>query len=131
MKPKQDQLRPLLDEILPGDEAQGTPSCAEVLGMVRAERVQRRQRRLMLGTVAMVAGVFLFSSYQASKQPLSAPVKVAMTAVVPEKPTSLPVQRINDDELLALLQDAGTASALMEWPNGERTLLIVEHQREK
>ncbi len=130
MKTKNEQLRPLLDEVLPDMEGQGGPNCAEVIGMVRAERAKRGQRRAMAAAVVVVLGVVAFSFVQ-QEQESSKVVEVAVVSPVKVKPEvaapSLPpVKRINDEELLELLAD--TPSALLEWPNGERTLLIVEHR---
>lgn len=126
MKAKHDKLRPLLDEVMPDDAVPAGPDCAAVLGMVREERMRRVLRRMMGVSAVAVMGLLTYASFYLNP---SVPVQVEVVRAVPEKPILPPVQRINDDELLALLQDAGTASALMEWPNGERTLLIVEHRR--
>jgi len=126
MKPKHERLRPLLDEVLPGDADSGGPNCAEVLGMVREERAKRGRRQVMVAAVA-VMGLVVLTMLQMNRQ-VTEPV-AAVVASTPKQVPLPPVQRINDDELLALLNDSGTPSALMEWPNGERTLLIVERGR--
>jgi hypothetical protein len=128
MKTKNDRLRPLLDEVLTVDTAPVGPDCTTVLGMVREERVRRAQRRVLAGAAVVVMGLVAYASFYLNP---SIPTPVEVVRAVPEKPALPPVQRINDDELLALLNDSGNPSALMEWPNGERTLLIVEHGRQQ
>ncbi|MGV3757527.1 MAG: hypothetical protein ACO1QS_19280 [Verrucomicrobiota bacterium] len=129
MKPK--DLRPLLDEVLPEAGAKGGPSCPEVLGMVREERAKRGQRRVMGAMLVMVLGLTVWRQGQGVRsvpeQRAEVVVPVAVPVVKKEKPVLAEVKRINDDELLELLGDV--PSALLEWPNGEKTLLIVEHQR--
>jgi hypothetical protein len=130
MKPK--DLQPLLDEVLPEAGAKGGLSCAEVLGMLREERAKRGQRRVLGAMLVMVLGwaVWMQGQWdrQAPEQRAGVVVPVAVPVVVKkEKPVLAEVKIINDEELLELLGDV--PSALLEWPNGERTLLIVEHQR--
>lgn len=122
MKTNDDQLRSLLDEMMPDGEVLGAPQCAEVLGMVREERVRRTRQRAIASLAVIALGVFTFASFRVI--PLeTVPTRAARLV----KPAAPAVQRINDAELLALLQDAGAPSALMEWPDGQRTLLVVEH----
>jgi hypothetical protein len=130
MKP--DDLRPLLDEVLPEANAKGGPSCAEVLGMVREERAKRGQRRAMGMAMVVVLGLVVWVQGQWDRQVPEQRAGVVVPVAVPvvvkkEKAVLAEVKIINDDELLELLGDV--PSALLEWPNGERTLLIVEHQR--
>ncbi len=130
MKP--DDLRQLLDEVLPEANAKGGPSCPEVLGMVREERARRGQRRVMGTMLVLVLGLAVWMQGQLDRQVPEQRVEVVVPVAVPvvvkkEKPVLAEVKIINDDELLELLGDV--PSALLEWPNGERTLLIVEHQR--
>lgn len=126
MKAKHDKIRPLLDEVMPDDAVPAGPDCAAVLGMVHEERTRRVQRRMMGVSAVAVMGLLTYASFYLNP---SVPLQVEVVRAVPEKLVLPPVQRINDDELLALLNGAGTPSALVEWPNGERTLLIVEHGR--
>jgi hypothetical protein len=47
------------------------------------------------------------------------------TTQAPPAVAPLVVKQVDDAQLLLILQD--TPAALMEWPNGERTLLVVQH----
>ncbi len=129
MKPEQEHLRPLLDDVVP-DEASGIgPDCTGVLAMVRAERARRIQQRAAWGTVGVLA--LLAAFFFAQNRPKTDPQPIITAAVRPKLASqsvtpSFKVEVISDDELLALLKQQGTPSALMEWPDGKRTLLIVE-----
>lgn len=123
MKSLHHRWRPLLDDVLAGNETPSGPDCAAVLAMVRTAQAQRQQRRLLLSTAAVLALCFTYLSYQTNK-PVPQPIQVAVRRTV--EPALPPVKQINDDELLALLKD--TPAALMEWPDGTRTLLIVQHK---
>ncbi|MCD6050868.1 MAG: hypothetical protein K0Q55_2271, partial [Verrucomicrobia bacterium] len=103
MKVKNEQLRPLLDEVLPDTQGKGGPNCSEVIGMVRAVRAKRGQRRVMAAAMVVVLGLITFSLMQQEWE--KKPAKVAAVSLVKIKPEvaapSLPsVKRINDEELL-------------------------------
>jgi hypothetical protein len=42
----------------------------------------------------------------------------------PPHASSIVIHQVDDQQLLALLQD--TPLALMEWPNGDRALMVIE-----
>jgi len=121
MNPNRTNLQTLLDDVLPSSGEHCGPSRADVSAMLRSER--HRRHRLRIGTTVVVLIVLVSSSLLWRKERPAWP----LVAHAPTKPPSIIVQEVNDDQLLALLQ--GVPAALMEWPNGERTLLVVEQER--
>ena len=118
MNPDQEKLRALLDEVLPLSSEHCGPSCADVSVMLRRERNCRRRLRSGAALLAILAlgSVFLLWRNERTAWPAVAHVLT--------QPASIIVREVNDDQLLALLQD--TPVALMEWPNGERSLLVLD-----
>lgn len=118
MTPTKRNLRELLDEIIPSPAEDCGPSLADLSGMLQRERRRRRVGRgaTLLALLALISGLTLWRNERATW---------SQYAEGPAKPSSILVQEVNDDQLLSLLQ--GTPAALMEWPNGERTLLFVEY----
>ncbi|OAI55901.1 hypothetical protein AYO49_05070 [Verrucomicrobiaceae bacterium SCGC AG-212-N21] len=49
---------------------------------------------------------------------------VTLTVAQPAPPEPLVIQQVNDEQLLTLLQD--TPAAIMVWPDGRRTLLVLD-----
>ena len=119
MKPNEDQLRRLLEEALEPANAALGPSRAAVLAMVRRRRVARRCARAGLAAGVVIA---LSAWLWPREDVTTSPPSLIATRMPP--PSPLVVKQVNDEELLALLKDAPVA--LMQWPNGDRTLLVVE-----
>ncbi len=118
MNPNKTNLQTLLDDVLPSSGGHWGPSRADVSAMLRSERHRRLRLRTgaaVLASIALVSGSLLWRNEQSARPSV---------VEVPTKPASIIVQEVNDDQLLALLH--GMPAALMEWPNGERTLLVVE-----
>jgi hypothetical protein len=126
MKPDPMNLQTLLDDLLP--DASGLDRAA-LLTMVREEHARRRRRRILAaasGTAALILLPLLaWRPHRQESSPLiAAPVPPApVMAPAPPAP-SIVIQEVDDRQFLALLQDA--PAALMEWPNGERTLLVMQ-----
>lgn len=119
MKPDPKKLRALLDDVLPPSGESCGPSSAEVLDLLRSERRRRgrlRTSNAVLVIIVLVAGMWLWQS----DRPAPAPVILATAQHAP-----LTIKDVNDEELLALFQ--GTPAALLKWPNGDRTLFVVDH----
>jgi hypothetical protein len=117
MNSQNNKLRELLDDVVPPSAGRRGPERREILEMVRHERSGRTRKRVLCSlAVVLVAGGIVLSKLQ----PPMSPQKTAPTA--PE--SRIVVNSINDDELMALLQ--ATPAALMELPNGDRTLLVVD-----
>ena len=113
------KLRELLEEMLPVPGEQGGPTRSEVLEMLRRERVRRRRRRTGVVVVAL-AGVLSIAAIWKGER-AARPV----TVVAASKPAAITIEHVDDEQLFSLLE--GTPAALMEWPDGERTLLVVKH----
>lgn len=117
MNSHSDKLRDLLADVMPTDSRCG-PSRAAVLEMAGHERVRRRQARVIVATAAaaLLALPFLWRS---------APHQESPAVAAPVASPQIVIHQVDDQQLLALLQDKPVA--LMEWPNGRRTLLVMEH----
>src|SRR5437899_1446089 len=118
MNPNKRNLQALLDDVLPSAGEHCGPSSADVSAMLRCERHRRRRSRAVavgLALTALVSGSLQWRNERTTWPPF---------VPAPAKPASIVVQEVNDEQLLALLH--AMPVALMEWPNGERTLLIVE-----
>ena len=118
MNPDPEQLRALLDDVLPPSGEHCGPTSGEIVSMLRRERRHRRRLRasaLLLAVVALTAGALLWNPQ---------PVAVAPVVQAPPAREPIVIHRVNDEELFALLK--GTPVALMHRPDGGRTLLIIE-----
>ena len=118
MKPDEQKLRALLDDVLPPTVDRCGPDCPRVLEMVRQNRA-RRQARTVLATTA-AAALAIISLFALLPRPASSPSSFATA----NEPAPVVIHSIDDAQLLTLLQ--GTPTAIMEWPNGDRTLLFME-----
>ncbi len=119
MNPDPEKLRTLLDDVLPSSGENCGPTSSDVLAMLRGERTRRRRVQngvSLLAVVAVAAGILHWNH---------SPVPVdAVVVQSPPKPAPIVINRVNDEELFALLK--GTPVALMERPDGGRTLLVIE-----
>jgi len=118
MNRQQNKLRALLDDVLPVSAEDCGPSSGDVLDLLRGER--QRRRRLHVGAAALtIVGALLIAlpRHQEPRVP-------ALMELAPASPTSVVIRNVNDEQLFALLD--GTPTALMESPNGHRTLFIIE-----
>ncbi len=119
MNTNPEKLRALLDDVLPSSSEHCGPSRADVLDMLRNERQRRRRRHsraALLATLVAAAGA-LVGNHQ--------PPAVAPVAQEQVEPAAHMIHRVNDEELFALLE--GMPTALMELPNGDSRLLVIEH----
>ena len=113
-----EKLRTLLNDVLPSSSERCGPSSSEVLSILRHERQRRRWLQNSVALLAMAAvagGALLWNNKPAVEVPV---------VQVPFKPAPIVIHRVNDEELFALLK--GTPVALMEQPDGRRTLLVIE-----
>jgi hypothetical protein len=118
MNPDQEKLRAILDEVLPPSSELCGPGRDDVSAMLQREHNRRRRLRRGAALLAILAlgSVSLLWRNERTAGP--------SVAHVPTQPASIFVREVNDDQLLSLLQD--TPVALMEWPNGERSLLVLD-----
>lgn len=120
MKPPSDKdpLHALLDDVVPSEGEHCGPARSDLLAMVRRERMCRRQVRVVLGSTCAL--LLVFGILWRPDVSVESPPSQAITA-----PATRPVviQEVDDRQLLSLLKD--TPAALMEWPDGQRTLLVV------
>jgi hypothetical protein len=117
MKTDPEKLRTLLDEVLPSSADHCGPSSAGVLHLLRSERRRRRHLLTSATMLAIAAAALLPLLWQGGAQ--RAPVAPAMHGSAP-----LAIRNVNDEQLFALLQ--GTPTALMESPDGQRILFVIE-----
>ena len=134
-------LRELLDDLLPPSDEYHGPDRAQVLALLRSERVRRRRQHAGAALAAfamLMLGSLLWKSPSTTvPSPVAAtvrqPARVAdsgaldttsSVAATIRQPAPLVIEHVNDEQLMTLLQ--GTPSALMEWPNGDRTLLVLK-----
>ena len=118
MKTDPETLRALLDEVLPASSEHCGPSSADVLNMLRQERQRRRRRHssaALLVIIVVAAGAVVLNHH---------PPAVAPVAQAPVKPAPTVINRVNDEQLFALLE--GMPAALMKLPNGDSRLLVIE-----
>jgi hypothetical protein len=130
MKPTNDQRRELLEDLFsPSAEGDSLP-IEEVMELIRRERQARARRRSAVALVACaILALATFSSVWMSRPQmpdLSSPLIAAHTPISPQQ--NVPkVERVSDEGALALLDS--TPSALIEWPDGRRTLMILVSAR--
>lgn len=85
--------------------------------MLRHERQCRRRLRrdaALVATIVLAASIILWHHHQAAVAP------VFQTNVKP----AFMIHHVNDEQLFALLE--GMPAALMEMPNGNSTLFLIE-----
>ena len=119
MNADSEKTKALLDDLLSGADEGVGPGRAALLKMVGQERTRRKHRRALTAVAGLViVGALLQVGYRHAAPP-------AMVATTPDSKPVPPVviKQVNDEQLFQLLKD--TPAAIMEWPNGERTLLIV------
>jgi hypothetical protein len=119
MNSPEDKFRLLMDDVLPPSGGDCGPSRANVMEMLRDELQRRRSWRVRVA----VLGVILAATSVALpwRTRSDAPTPVAQVEV---RPSSVTIREVNDEQLLTLLR--GTPTALMEWPDGDRTLFLIE-----
>lgn len=121
-------MQRLLDDVVTPESGCGHlgPNRSAILEMVGRERARRKRRKTILGVVAGAAGCALLAALLMWQAPARQQPTLAAPAVVDTAPAPPPIMihEVDDKELLELLK--GTPIALMEWPDGSRTLLVVQ-----
>jgi hypothetical protein len=132
MNSKKKSMQRLLDDVVVPETDYGHlgPNRSAILEMVSRNRARRRRTKTILGATAgagacaVVASLFFWPLHSPQQPSPTEPVVHA----APSPPPALTIQEVNDKELLELLKD--TPVALMEWPDGKRTLLLTERRRQ-
>lgn len=119
MNSDEEKFRLLMDDVLPPPGADCGPSRAEVMEMLRDECQRRRRWRVRVGVLAVILAATGVALPGLHRSDTPSPV-----AQVEARPSSVTIHEVNDEQLLTLLQ--GTPTALMEWPDGDRTLFVIE-----
>ncbi len=123
--PAQPELDRLLRAALSSEDAASCgPELATVLEMAKQERQRRHRLQAGVATAAVVFGALLLILADPKTQPSQAEAAAPVAPVSAVRPGPIQLEEINDEELLVLLE--GTPTALMEWPDGRRTLLMLE-----
>ena len=119
MKSNPRDLQRLLEKVLsePGDGC--GPSRDELLELVRHEHSSRRHLRTASCVAAFVGVVAIAVAWPHGRQ------GGQTTTVLPLSSPGIVINHVDDEQLMALLKD--TPVALMEWPNGERTVLVIDN----
>jgi|SRR6187551_1839787 hypothetical protein len=117
MNPHSQNLQELLDDVVPASGLEIGPDRAALRAMVRQERSRRHRARAMFAAVSIACAAMLLFWRPASRE--TVPVSVGPPVAAP-----LVIHQVDDQQLLVLLK--GTPAALMEWPDGQRTLLVME-----
>jgi hypothetical protein len=130
MNPINDPRRELLEEVFPPSTHSDSPSLASVLDSIRRERRSRAQRRCALAATACAAvTLFVLSSMWTSHtpQPDASSARMVAAPGARSQPEAVKVERVDDRGVLDRLDS--TPSALIEWPDGRRTLMVLVSPR--
>ena len=117
MNPDPREMHSLLDDVLSVSCTGSSPDRAAILKMVRQERSRRHRAYAIFAALAMASIAMLILWQPVSRETVSA-------GASPPAPRPIVIQEVDDQQLLALLN--GAPVALMEWPDGQRTLLVME-----
>jgi len=135
MKPTNHRSRELLEDIFAPKNSSSAVSAEQVLQLVQhAQEAQQRRRRLSaaaaLFLVAAVWAVTLLprQSSNSSRVTTNIPVPSAPIASV-SSITPPTVEHVDDEHMLDLLDE--TPAALVYWPDGRRSLLLLVANRAK
>jgi hypothetical protein len=125
MNPKnEEKLRALLDDVLPPSANCCGPNQTRVLELARHQHAHRRRLRATLAATTALATLALVSFRGVLPAlPSSTAQTVPTPLPVASAPAPLVIRSVDDDQLLDLLQSG--PSGIMEWPNGDRTVLVV------
>lgn len=118
--PSPHELARLLRATVPSEAASCGPELSAVLQMAKQERQRRHRLQVCVTSAAVIFGALLLIFASPTTQP-SQTESVAPS--IAARPGPIQLEEIDDEELLVLLE--GTPTALMEWPDGRRTLLVV------
>src|SRR5687767_5291395 len=124
--------RELLDELFAEGEPSSCCSDAEdMLMLIQSEKRARSQRYRLVGTASFLGLLALAFAFFAVREPASNPLAdaalgrtpAASLRAAPSAAEQLPIERLDDEALLKLLDT--TPSALVQWPDGRRSLMVL------
>jgi hypothetical protein len=119
MNSHEEKFRLLMDDVLPPPGEDCGPSRSDVMEMLRSERQRRRGWRVRVAVLGAILAATGAALPWRNRSDNPSPV-----AQVETRPSSVTIREVNDEQLLTLLR--GTPTALMEWPDGDRTLFVIE-----
>jgi hypothetical protein len=133
MKPSNHERRELIEDIFAPEQAPSAVSAEEILRLVQhAREAQQRRRRVSATAGAFLAAAALTATFLPDRSTNSSrttanipsPAKPVAPAA-PAAPSIVPpaVERVDDEHMLALLDE--TPAALVSWPDGRRSLLVL------
>ena len=130
MKPNNDPRHELLEDLFSPSENDETLPIEEVLGVIRQGKHNRYRRRRVMALAA--CGLLLVAAVSGAwmsrpQVPRGSLAQVATSTVVPSQPDPPRVERVSDQGALDLLDS--TPTALIEWPDGRRTLMMLVSNR--
>ena len=121
----ENSLHDLLEDIVPSRLSFSGPDLDQVLALATEQR-QRCKRRRTAGTALGVVSIALAMLYgihvQKHRDP-EPPGLAGSPSSPPEFETEISFCQIDDEQLLALTP---SPAALMEWPDGWRTLIVLD-----
>ena len=130
MKPNSDPRHELLEDLFSPAENEENLPIEEVLGVIqRGKQTRARRRRVMalagfgIVLVSAISGVWM----SRPEVPAASFAQITPSTVAPVQPDLPRVERVSDQGALALLDS--TPSAVIEWPDGRRTLMMVFSNR--
>jgi len=128
MKLTDDDRSELLEELLPIPLSTAI-GAGDVLAWIENERKAQHRRGQFASALAAVAVLICLVALFPSRRGVDARSSKSAAVDLPKAPINVTapqppaIERIDDNALLAVL--ANTPSALVEWPDGRRSLLVV------
>jgi len=132
MNPTDEQRAELLDQLFPAASAEGVEidQILRRVGQERAaqSRVRQRSAFVAVAAVALLGASALLSipwrrATTTSDNSSIAQVHQSAPPDVTEISRSSTIEKVDDDQLLGMMDD--TPAALVEWPDGRRSLLVL------
>jgi hypothetical protein len=118
MKTHFDQHRALLLDVLPANAERWGPTSNEVLSLLHDEQRRRVRVRQSAGLCACLAVLFCLAFWRPGLSSASHGIRNS------SRPAPLVINRVDDQQLFALLKD--TPAALVKSPDGTTRLLILD-----
>jgi len=130
MKPINDPRHELLEDLFSPSENEETFPIEKVLGIIRQEKqtCHRRRRAMMPAACGLALVAAVFGVWNSRPQELGRSlVQVSARPIAPFQADFPVVERVSDQGALDLLDS--TPSAVIEWPDGRRTLMVLVSAR--